>query len=73
MFFFFGTLKCNEMQMAVVRSTINEFRSFFAMDQFMMMSPFHIPFHLGADCIIDGARAMLTLWRRLNWTFHFYR
>ncbi len=55
-FLFFAMLKCNEMQMAIVRSTINEFLCFFVMDEFVMMSPFHLHFHLVADCIIHEAR-----------------
>ncbi len=38
-----------------------------------MMLPFHSPFHLGADGIIDGARAMQTLRSTLDWSFHIYR
>ncbi len=61
------------MQMAVVRSKINEFRLFFVKDQFVMMSTFHLSFHLRAEGIINGARSMQTLQRSLNWTFHIYR
>ncbi len=72
-FIFLWYIKCNEMQMAIVRSTINSFLVIFVMEQFIMMSPFHLPFHLGAEAIINGARAMQTLQRILNWTFHIYR
>ncbi len=54
-FFFICMLKCNEMQMTLIRSKINECWRFFVMDQFVMMSPFHLPFHLGAEGIINGA------------------
>ncbi len=43
------------------------------MDKFIKMSPFHFLFHLGADGIINGASAVQTLQRSLNWTFHIYR
>ncbi len=33
-----------------------------------MMSPFHLPFHLGAEGIIDGARTLQTLQWSLNLT-----
>ncbi len=71
-FFFFGMLKCNEMQMAIIRSKINVFQHFFEMDQFIMMSPFHLPFHLGAEGIINGARTVQTVRCSLNWTFHIH-
>ncbi len=31
------------------------------MSQFDMMLPFHLPFHLGAEGIINGARTVQTL------------
>ncbi len=71
-FFFFGTLKCNEMQMAVVRSKIKDISVYFVLDKFIMMSPFHLPFHLPVAIIINGAMAVETLLRRLYWTFHIY-
>ncbi len=43
------------------------------MDKFVMMSPFHLPFHLGAESIIYGARTIPILRWRLNWTFHIYK
>ncbi len=60
------------MQMFVIRSKINEFPLFFVMDQFVMMSLFHPPFHLGAEGIINGSRTIQTLRLSLNWTFHIY-
>ncbi len=49
------------MQMALIRSKIKEFQRFFVMDQFVMMSPFHLRFHLGAEGINHGARTIQTL------------
>ncbi len=37
-----------------------------------MMSPLHLPFHLAAEGIINGARIVQTLRWNLNWTFHIY-
>ncbi len=38
-----------------------------------MMSPFHPPFHLGAEGIINEARTVQTQQWILNWIFHIYR
>ncbi len=50
-----------KMQMAVIMSKSNEFLRFFLMDTFVMISPFHLPYHLGAKVIINGARAVQTV------------
>ncbi len=43
--------------------------SFFVIDQFVMMSPFHLPFYLGSEVIMNGDRAVQTL--RRSFTGHF--
>ncbi len=57
-------LKCNEIQMAVIRSKFQRIPAFFVMDQFDMMSPLHLLFQLGAEGIIDGATTV----QKLRWS-----